>query len=614
MATGFHFPYYGGGGPVEVEPPYAGTPQADRPIPYTVSLAGVEYGVDLANYRRRSLDSFQQGVVESDQPDDSQFNNEGGWWRYVYDWEDGAGQTVQDFGENVSPARFAESRGIDCWTEYQLKLLNATDLKEAAAADNVLLIATGQFVYMADGTGVKRASDPDGTWSSVTGLTGTVRDFATDGVDIYIGTPTHIYTVSDGGGLAATQLTTISRDFQKVAFVSNRLLAASDNQLYEIDGAGASATVGDAHFQASFRYTTIFNIGSRIYVGGFAGNRSELYSITTDSSGNIVLSAEAAAFAYGELLRTAVSYAGVVIIATSLGVRLGTLSGDGSLSYGPLIEAPGDVQCLVAEGSFVWFGWQSMFSDAAGVGRLALDNTPRPLQPAYATDVFTTLDTDVVSGVARFNGITLFGVAGSGVYGETSSPVTSGYLKSGQVYLGTVERKKLRSIRADFDELVANQSVNVSVEDEHGHTLGTQTAINTGEQMNFELLSTHDDAGAWCRVTITMATTSTSPCFRRWRIRGIPIVPMVEEWIVPLILHKYGVVNDGVGQLRSYDQLAQAERLIDLCESKRTVAYREGVRTYAVRIDKYEMQPREWDDTSDFFDSLFVVRLISEVT
>ncbi len=72
------------------------------------------------------------------------------------------------------------------------------------------------------------------------------------------------------------------------------------------------------------------------------------------------------------------------------------------------------------------------------------------------------------------------------------------------------------------------------------------------------------------------------------------------------------IVNDGQGQLRSFDQLAEVERLIDACRNQVTVPYREGERTYPVRIDKYEMQTHEWDDTSDTFDSLFVVRLISE--
>ena len=128
------------------------------------------------------------------------------------------------------------------------------------------------------------------------------------------------------------------------------------------------------------------------------------------------------------------------------------------------------------------------------------------------------------------------------------------------------------------------------------------------------LVQPTDDATEvqWVTVRLTIAGDgSSSPCVRSWRLRGFPIIPITEEWIVPLIIHKHVVVNDAEGQLRSLDQLDEVERLVELAKTNSIVPYREGERTYRVRIDQYEWNPGEWDDTSDFFDGLMVVRLLS---
>ena len=58
-----------------------------------------------------------------------------------------------------------------------------------------------------------------------------------------------------------------------VAFVANRLLVGNGNILYEVGSTGTRTAIV-THFQASFRWTIIFAIGSKIYVGGYAGDRS----------------------------------------------------------------------------------------------------------------------------------------------------------------------------------------------------------------------------------------------------------------------------------------------------------------------------------------------------
>lgn len=606
---GFHFPWYGSILSDEPDGIFGGTEVATRPIPFTVSLYGVEYPIELKPYRRRSLDNIKPGgTTTSAQPDDSQFNNEGAWWRYVYDWSLGAGQVVQDFGQDRLPNRFASSLGIDPWTEFCAQLLPAVGLKDATAATNAFLIATGGFVYKSDGTGVKRSADLT-TWFAITGLTGTIRDLATDGSACYIATSTHIYKVLDSGGVAATVVTVTGGDYSKVAFVSNRLLAAKLNVLYELNNAGVESAIV-THFQTAFRFTAVFNVGSRIYFGGYAGNRTELYGATTDSSGNLVVGAEAAQFPYNEQLLCGVSYAGAALLGTSLGIRLAILSGDGSLTYGPLIDAPGGVTAVTAEGRFAWFAWTD-HPGGSGVGRLALDRQVTSLQPAYATDVYTAASSNDVTGVCRFGGKTVFHVPSSGVYATLATFLTTGYIESGQVYLGTIERKALSEVVARFDPLLAGETVRLITSDHIGDEMGDVTTDVDGAELLDSSLSGEQAAWIEMRVELT-GSGASSPCLRSWRLRGFPVVPSNEEFIVPLIIHRYVVVNDGHGQLRSMNPLEQIERLIAAKESNTIITYREGLRSYRVRIDKYEMQPREWDDRSDFFEPLFTVRLITQ--
>lgn len=621
-SAGFHYPYYGGGGAVEIEGNFGGVATAERPIPFTVNLHGVEYPIDLVTprgeqlYRRQSLDRQRQGVVQSSQPDDTQFNNDGAWWRYVYSWHLGTGQGVQDFGEEYNPNRFADSRGVDPWDDFGIQLLPDVEILDSLSGSNCKLVATGSFVYMCDGATVRRTADLI-TWVDLTGTSGTVRDMCTDGSTVYVATTAHIYTFDDGGGTAAVTKTANTDDYLSVAFVGNRLLASAGNILYEIgSGGGAARTAFETHYQNAFRWTAIFSIGSRIYIGGYAGNRTEIYTATVDSSGNLVRSAEAAPFPSGELLNFAISYGGQVVLCTSLGIRLAALAGDGSLSYGALIDAPGNVRCATAEGRFVWFGWSEMFADGCGVGRLALDTAVRPLQPAYATDVFTTDASTTVVSVCRFNNRTVFAVASTNMYAtDTGTYVDEGWVESGQVFLGTIEPKALTSIAVRCDELATSEGVSVGVTDEQGYDFGTYATVGPDSfGLDASLVQSTDAETqvVWAKVRLTLSGPGTStPIVRSWRLRAFPVTPMVEEWIVPLIIHRHVVVNDADGQLRSLDQLEQVERLITACRNNSIVPYREGIRTYRVRIDKYEWDPTEWDDTSDFFDGRMVVRLLS---
>ncbi len=598
----FSIPTYNSGTPF-----FTGAFADPRVIPYTINLDGQDYPIDLEKYRHAGLSKFREGVVTSAQISDNLLNSAGGWWRYRTTWDAGAGQKLADLEEDDRADQFFESRGVDPWEENQLCLLHDTTQKLAVTAAAIHMASTSQYLYVSDGTGVKRSADLT-TWSSITGIAGTVQDMCSDGTNVYIATSTDCYTVASTTAASLTS-TAGATSYDKVAFVGNRLIAASANVVGELGTATFTAVY--THFQPSFRWTTIFAVGSRIYFGGYSGNRTELYTTDTGSTGALVKSAEAATFFAGELLLCALSYGGAVLLGTSEGLRFATLGSDSTLQYGPLISQPGAVRDIAAQGRFAYFAWENFPDSASGVGRAALDQFTSDLLPAFATDVYTEALVDDVVAVERFLDRTCFGVTADGVYVEnTATYVTSGYLDSGELTFGTVEDKSISSILVRYDPIVATESVGVALEDEYATAIGNKTDSAAGStSMNLDVV---DGQANRTRVTLTLGGDgSSTPCITQWRMRAYPVAPPVEEWIVPLIIKSQVVVNDSEGQVLSLDPWTETAKLRSLWDTGEVVLYKEGNYAFRVRIDNFQIDAGEWRDGSDWFECVCTVRLLS---
>lgn len=594
-------------------PLYTGAVTAVDPVPNTASLAGKEYPIDLEKYSHRGLPAFREGVVQTNQPSDHLFDSQGAWWRYRFSFHHGAGQRVADLDDEQDPAVFYESRGINPWEKYQACLLNATEEVRTSAIEGIILCATATHVYARTAAQqVYRSADLI-TWNLITGMAAEdIVDMTTDGTSCYIATTGHIYEVESTTSATSITTGTPTTSFNQIAFVANRLLAGDGELLVEV-GSSSLDTIYN-HYQDAFRWTAIFNVGSRIYVGGYAGNRSELFSTIILEDGSIATSNEATSFFAGEQILDAMSYGGSVLLATSKGVRFATLGTDSTLTYGPVIDAPGISRCLAAEGRFAWFGWESFPDAGAGVGRLAFDEFVGPLQPAYATDEFTedTSTDDKIVDVVRFGGRTVFAVAGEGVYAtDLDTYVDSGYIDSGEIYFGTVENKSVGEVRAQTSTLASGESVAVSVTDVESGTVlasgSSSTLGSVGVAVNAE-----GEQSNRVRVIVTLGGPGTStPCLRQWRARAYPIGPPVEEWIVPFIIDDSVILGDGQGHVRSIDVWDEVEALKAYWETREVVIYQEGNHAHRVRIDNFEFKPKDWRDDGDWLNGTLTVRLLS---
>lgn len=601
----FTLPTFGPGLPF-----FTGDYALERPLPFTVTLDGRDYPVDLSKYRHNGLPKFRDGVTTSGEPSDNLFDSQGGWWRYRYSWHHGAGQDIADLEEDADVARFQASRGIDPWDKYQFCLLPATEQVLDVSASTIKMIATSSYVYVSDGTGVKRSADLT-TWNAITGLSGTVNDMDTDGVNVYIATTAGVYTVASTVAASATSTAAPSKGgFDSVKFAGNRLIVSDGPDIGELGP--TTLDVFYTHYQTAFRWTATFQVGARIYVGGFAGNRSELFSVTTTSLGALAISAEASSFFSGELLRAALSYGGAVILATSKGVRFATLAQDATLQYGALIEIAGNSRCVTAEGRFAWFGMEQFTDFGAGVGRLALDEFVAPLQPPYASDVFTEdFGNEEITAVVRFNGRTVFAVEGQAVYASiVDEYVEAGWLDTGEITFGTVEDKSMTALRVGYGALEAGELVRVTVADGVDVTLGT-TADSTDDSVELELDLSGSEANR-VKMHFELEGDGTStPCVKYWRMRAYPIAPPVEEFLVPLIIQSNVLVNDGQGQTMSIDPWTATARIRDRWQEGTVVLYREGDHAWRVRIDNFQIDTVDWSDGSEWFEVVATVRLLT---
>lgn len=608
------------------------------PAPRTITLNGIQYAIHTEPYRHTSRRTMRDSAAIAGEPSDSLFDTQGAWARYRHSWHEGQGQQLDDLGdENISPFRYRVAENLDVWQNGALKLQagwERVDQLEAATgtaaaiayANGVVMVSNGRLTWYDDA--------PFEAFTQVSGING-ARQIATDGVDFYLaGGAAGLFRIQSSNYGAASLFGPV-QNCDNVSFAGNRLLIGDGASLYEVGSTGARTLIR-THFQSTFRWNVVFAIGSRIYVGGFAGTRGELYSLATDTNGVLVLSSEAAPLEPSEYVLNAQAYAGFVILLTNLGARFAQVGADGTLTYGPRISAGygGATQRgLAVGGGYAWFTQTPKPEGPAGIP------DARPLTPVQVElDLTTFIDTLKPAHVQVNRHASLFhtyealvyvddtgltkqvvgldrGSSMIGKYGfgdeDAISGSRSGYVETGLIRFGTVENKVLTDLEVGFDALPANCSVTAAVYAEDGTLLGTNTqSIDGSRTLSVDLGNTVNRA-CYVRITLTSTVKNVTPTVRFWRIRAYPVVPPVQEWVVPIIAHETVIMGEGEGMEVAQDPFAIRNALETLWKAKAAVEYVEGDASYTVRVEDFEVIPAGWRSDGKYYNATITLRLVS---
>lgn len=609
---------------------YAG--QADASTvnpPNTVVIDGRIYAISLENYSNTALPAFRQGVVTSGEPSDQLFNPEGGWWRYRFDWSSGAGQVVADFGDNKNAQQFASSTNVDVWTENKLQLAPAiTEIFDSGGTHTaaVSVYTFNDVMYVC--TGDKLYEGTDFTFTLKCSFGTPVHSLAFAGTSIWAISNTTLYNVDIATSTVYTGFTA-SISFDTIAFVANRLLISDGNHLRLVNAIGSFSPIF-THYDTTFKWTTIIGAGSSIFVGGYGGTKSQLYSITaTTYGGTPTIGGEATTFTGNERLFGGFEYGSIVVLQTSKGIRIGSIA-DNQVTYGPLLPSENPVFASVGEGQYVWYG-ATRDDDQIEIIRADLDNFTEVLKPAYASEI---IDDDVngkaIVSIVRYaepstftpavgeyqryeTTYTCYSTLEGKVFKVGGGYATSGSLLTGDIYFGTAEHKTLGRVQIGFEPLnsATNESIQVEIfNKETNERLANIIATQT-DQIDVELPATgYEFSSIELKLTLSSDGTTT-PVIKQWKVNAFPVAPPVQRWRIPIMLYGTVVFGDGQGQHLLMSPFEELQHIRNLWQDRSVFTYREGVHSYRVRLDTFTVQPTRWDEAGEWLEAVVFVEMLS---
>jgi hypothetical protein len=432
-------------------------------IAYDVAIGGMPfiYAINDSNpYIRQTAPYRKEQFDNQTEPGEQSLT---GWWlRSQSSFHEGTGINFYDPGliPGEGTSRFADSKGVDVWTEGEVTLLNNT--------------ATSHYT-----TGVVRANGKPSQiarsiqWAGTNGILLVdgydVDKIAVDGTDTHFidyaaGTDKQVFAICDDGvnaywvtaildsgvdktavykkpltGDASTSNTllfsssTIVANEATMEYVKDRIVMAVNNKIFEFaTNASSLPTAVYTHTSTSVVFTSITASGTAIYVSAFEGIQSYIYkftlSTTTGSMPTLTSAITAAQMPTGEKIFKIEYYLGYMLIGTNKGIRVATVNNDGSIIYGPLmIETSQPVYDFAFRDRFAWA--TTGVAGEGGVVRIDLGNDLGGLRFAYANDLW--LD----------NGVTGYVTTSCAFAGETDRLV----FVTTAVNRGTITNKALTS-------------------------------------------------------------------------------------------------------------------------------------------------------------------------
>lgn len=503
---------------------------------------------DFGAFARRPIPAMRQMVDQGILAGEQSLSVEAIWKRHAGDFVLGAGQTWFDLEEEASRRRFRSSEGIDPWTRRELNLLHATELKtDITSSMDLSCFGVGEYLYLIDGLYLSMTNDPSDDqplFVNVNAATAAaISSITTNGAYIFFTDGSTIFRAGVGS-VTATSYST--QDAELVAYGNGRLFAANNGSIYEITDAGATATELFDHVNGSWSWDCFAGTPHGMYIGGHSGDVSEIYMIgVVETTGALAAPYIACQLPQGETIKAMCWYGGVMVLATSRGIRLALPSQSGFLTYGPLISINDNhgltgydgVSALEPQGEYVWFSWHDYDAATTGLGRLSLARFTEELVPAYAADIMAVAQGEV-TGIATWRDKRFFMVNGTGLYGEVDAYVVEATLRSGRITFGTTERKAFTSIELRHDPLPAGATIEATITTDSGssYVLGVSSITDA---VGVVLTTDQEIEAEWVELTLVIVRgddEDLSVGLNWWTLRAVPLPFMAEEILIPVHL------------------------------------------------------------------------------
>lgn len=611
-----------------------------------VAINGESYLVDPAQYNRTTIPVLREQRDTSDEAGEQRLNTQM-WVRSQTDWAYGAGQQFLDDSDS-DRRRFYSSSGIDPWTEGQVSLLLETEDKGNTGNDVILKEfrdGTNDYLYVADGSTLYYSTDFDTaspTWNTVNSIAGTptITDFDSDGIVIFLayGSADSLHTVDLGSTATPSTLAGHTTNDDIVRFVGGRLMGATGSTAVELAANGSAITTFDGLVHGTV-WVDFCTGPTGTYGAANTEDVGSIFFFPVGVDGVLDFPAQVADLPKGEKINAMTSYGGLLVLATTKGLRLAQMDSGGrqggGIAYGPLLDDAGQIYSIATDDRFVWFG-----AADGQVYRADLSRFTEPLVPAWACDVVSTGSTPGnVTWVVRCGGKTYFVDVNNGVQGERSDGqlVASGTLNVGSVRWNSLFNKVLQTVKADLSPTLV--TAGQGTYDESGVTYddsdyvydGLLSAVSGTTKVKFitglgvslseitvvdRVVNNIDYAlSDKYEVIWTLerdeTTTTAGPVLESWQLQAFPAPSRIDEIVVPLVLKKRVATSRGNGRALTQNPRERYDTIRTLMIDKTVVTYEEGAHSEDVVIDQIQFTADRLADDADWWQGILTVRMLT---
>jgi hypothetical protein len=588
--------------PYVLSNPAGATNYSATGVNYDMAIAGLPFFIaasDDTPYRRVTARYRKE---QYDQTREAGEQSLTGWWfRSQSTFHLGAGIKYFEPAQDESLRfQFAESKGVEVFTKGQVTLLNGVDSFNTGSAVPQLIgvnDGTDDCIVFTDGNDIKKkTSGGSSTTYTQAGTPATIYSITTNGKQYFFVNSTHVHRGNLAGTTSDTEIYNASGTTRAtIRFVKQRLIAAINNSLYELDvnhSSGSLPSVLFTHPNSSWVWSSIAEGPNAIYVSGYDpnGTSSSVFKIALD-----VTTANGLGFPTletptviidlpdGERINDFDIYLGTyAVLATSKGFRVGVSDTDGNIQYGPLLFSEAACNSIAFRDRFAYIA--TTVDGEAGLVKVDLSTTivSGSLIFPWAYDLIADNVTAASNQVAFFgNSARAAFTSGNNIYAETtSSKVSSGYLQTGFVRYNTLENKlfKLLNPRVDTTNgAISMQSVDYENTE---YNLGNFAQGTPTTEIGIPY---PDGAQEYLAFKFTFTRSSSDatkgPVFTGYQLKSLPAVPRQRIIQYPLFCYDHESDNMGVEvgyEGSAYDRLIQLEAVENVGDTVRVEDFRTG--------------------------------------